>query len=72
MLNTPYFNYKMFLVTPEMPKSFIKICYGHFHERITGEKLGVLMPLALLIIFSQDAVTSVYASRAAAQNLESF
>ena len=35
-------------------------------------KEGGLMPPALLFIFSQNTVTSVYASRAAAQNLKAF
>ena len=72
MLNSPDFNFKMFLFTPEMPKGFIKICYSYFHERTTGEKYGGLMPSALLVIFSQNTVTSVYASRAAVQNLKAF
>ena len=72
MLNSPCFNFKMFLVTPEVPKGFIKICYSQFHESTTGKKSGGLMPPALEVIFSQNTVTSVYASRAAVQNLKAF
>ena len=71
MLNSPCFNFKMFLITPEIPKGLLKFAIAiPTKELLEKNKAGYAT--RLVSHFGPFAVTFVYANRAAVQNLKAF